>query len=104
MQTQMDFHKEWEKAKKALTVFSQQALKVGKEWEKDVERFSKQSLLHIDQTAASLKKEHLFYLIGKEYIRTRNTSKGSAKLRGLLNEFKNLDKKQRLISRHLQDT
>ena len=70
MPTQYDFKKEWEKTRNQLVKFSKEATKVAQKGEKELIAFSRKSKLHVDSTAISLKKEHLYYLVGKEYIKS----------------------------------
>ena len=64
---QYDFKKEWEKTKEQLVKFSKEAAIVAKKGEEELIKFSHRSKLHVDSTTASLKKEHLYYQIGKEF-------------------------------------
>ena len=66
-----DFKKEWEKTKNQLTKFSKEAARVAKKGEEELIKFSRQSKLHVNATAISLKKEKLYYMIGKEYMQKR---------------------------------
>jgi len=102
MPTQYDFKKEWEKTRDQLAKFSKEAVKVAKKGEKELVSFSKKSKLHIDATAISLKKEHLYYLIGKEYIKEGAPAEPMAKLAKLIAEIKKADKDQQVLNRKLK--
>jgi len=91
-----DFQKEWEKVKKQLLDFSQEAKVLAKRGEKELVKISRQGKLHFDSTAATLKKEQLFYKIGKEYVSSQCPSQPNSRLSGLLKE---LDKVNSEISR-----
>ena len=94
MPENFDFKKEWEKTKKQMVKFSKEAAVVAKKGEEELIKFSHQSKLHIDATAASLKKERLYYLIGKEYVGAMKSGKQTAKLKKLLDEVETVDKEQ----------
>lgn len=101
MGTQYDFKKEWERTRQQLTKFSKEAMEVAKKGEKELVAFSKNSKLHIDSTAISLKKEHLYYLIGKEYAKESAPAQPTPVLTKLLNELKKADKQQKALNRKL---
>jgi predicted hydrocarbon binding protein len=94
MPTQYDFKKEWEKTRKQLTQFSQEAIKVAQKGEKELVKFSRIGKLHVDSAALGLKKEQLFYLIGKEYVKANAPEKPTPQLDKLLSELKKADKEQ----------
>jgi len=102
MPTQYDFKKEWEKTRDQLAKFSKEAVEVAKKGEKELVEFSRRSKLHVDATSISLKKEHLYYLIGKEYAGTQGAEKPTAKLTKLLKELDKADKEQRVLKRKLK--
>lgn len=102
MSTQYDFKKEWEKTRIQLAKFNKEAFKVAKRGEKELIAFSKRSKLHIDATAISLKKEHLYYLIGKEYAKENIPTQPTAKLTKLVNELKKAEKDQGILNRKLK--
>ncbi|MCK5014448.1 MAG: hypothetical protein KAS66_11570 [Candidatus Omnitrophica bacterium] len=102
MPTQYDFKKEWEKTRNQLTKFSKEAVKMAKKGEKELVEFSRKSKLHVDTTAISLKKEHLYYLLGKEYAKEKAPEQPTPKLTKLLNELKKADKEQRMLRRKLK--
>ena len=101
MPTQYDFKKEWEKTRNQLAKFSKEAVKVAKKGEKELVEFSRKGKLHVDTTAISLKKEHLYYLIGKEYAKDKASAQPTAKLTKLLNELKKADREQRVLKRKI---
>ncbi|MDP8212544.1 MAG: hypothetical protein P9X22_04535 [Candidatus Zapsychrus exili] len=96
-----DFHKDWEIAKKHLVKFSKEAVKVAKKSEKEIFRLSKISKIQIDSTAAGLKKEQLYYLIGKEYIASKDPA-SSEKLKRLVEDLDKLTKKQASLKSKLK--
>lgn len=99
---QFDFKKEWPKIREQLINVSQEALTLAKKGEGELVKFSQQSKLHIDATALNLKKEHLFHLIGKEYIKAKAPGPQTQRLKDLLAEFDALEKQQRLLKRKIK--
>lgn len=102
MPKQYDFKKEWEKTRAQLAKFSKEAVEVAKKGEKELVKFSHRSKMHMDATAIGLRKEHLYYLIGKEYANLKNPVEPSPKLNKLIAELKNADKEQRALRRELK--
>lgn len=102
MPGQYDFKKEWEKTRIQLAKFNKEAIRVVKKGEKELIALSRKSKLHIDATAISLKKEHLYYLIGKEYAKTNGSTQPTAKLTKLMNEIKKANKDQQALNRKLK--
>ena len=96
-----DFEKEWPKIKKQLMSFSQQAMQMAKKGEKEFVRLSQRGKLHLDSTALNLKKEHLYHLIGQEYIRAQCPVKPNAKLQQLIDEVANIEKEQKILKRQI---
>lgn len=97
-----DFKKEWEKTRDQLAKFSKEAVEIAKKKEKELVEFSRKSKLHVDSTAISLKKEHLYYLIGKEYANAKVSAQPTPKLTKLMNELKKADKEQRVLRRKIE--
>jgi len=102
MPKQYDFKKEWEKTKTQLIKFSKEAAVIAKKGEKELVKFSRKGKLHVDATSISLKKEHLYYLIGKEYVRGEGSDQPTAKLTKLVGELKKADKEQQTLKRRLK--
>lgn len=102
MPIQYDFKKEWEKTRSQLAKFSREAVKVAKKGEKELIEFSRKGKMHVDTTAISLKKEHLYYLIGKEYTKENASEQPTAKLTKLLNEFNRAEREQRVLKRKIK--
>lgn len=92
-----NFKKELEKTKKQLLKFSQEAIDVAIKGEKELIKLSKQGKLHVDTTAIGLKKEKLYYLIGKEYVKAKAPQTPNARLKGYLNDLKMLNRQQRSL-------
>ena len=104
MSNQYNFKKEWESTKKQLVKFSKEAMDVVKKGEKEIVKFSKKTKLQIDTTAINLKKEKLYYLIGKEYVKKGNSSKQSVKMKKLIDELKSAQKDVKDIKGKLKET
>lgn len=101
MTKQFDYKKEWEKTKRQLAKFSKEATEIAKKGEKELVKFSKKGKLHVDSTSVSLKKEHLYYLIGKEYCGLKNPEVPSAKLKKYLAEVKKADREQKQLKKKI---
>ena len=97
MKKQYDFKKEWEKTKVQLHKFSKEAARMAKKGEDELVKFSKKGKLHIDSTAVSLKKEHLYYLIGKEYSKIKDPGEQSPSMKKLIGELHKVEKEQRSV-------
>ena len=104
MSGQHDFKKDWEKTRLQLIKFSQEAAKIAKKGEEEIVKFSRQSKLRVDVTAMSLKREKLYYLIGKEYAYTKNPEVATPKLAKFVAELKRVDKKQLVLKNKLKNS
>jgi len=102
MSNQYDFKKEWEKTRNQLVKFSKEAVETAKRGEKELVEFSRRSKLHVDATAISLKREQLYYLIGKEYANGQSAEKPTSKLAKLVKELKVAEKEQKALNRKLK--
>lgn len=101
-QKQHDFKKDWDKIKERLIAMSQEAKVLAKKGEKELIKFSHKSKLHIDATSLTLKKEKLFYHIGKEYVRAKNSGKTSQKMSDMLEELSQVEKQERSLKRKIK--
>src|SRR6185503_9937855 len=98
MSNQFDLKKEWEKTKIQLQRFSQEAAVFAKKGEQELVEFSRKGKLHLDSTALVLKIEHLYYLIGKEYVKnSRSAQPASGQLDKLIKEITKLEKDHKLL-------
>lgn len=104
MKTQDDFKKEWEKARGQISRFGKEAVEFGKRWEKELVKFSHQSKLQLDAAAAGLKKERLYYLIGKEYAQGKksNAQGPSQQLQNLLQELSVVEAEEKALKRRMK--
>ncbi len=101
MSAQFDYKKEWEKTKKQLIKFGQEATVLAKKGEEELVKFSQKSKLQVDVTATHLKIEKLYYLIGKEYVKTKGKAQ-SAALTKHLNELEKLLKEETSLKSKLK--
>ncbi|HPB68131.1 MAG TPA: hypothetical protein PLT76_06320 [Candidatus Omnitrophota bacterium] len=92
MEDRYDFKKEWPKIKKELKRVSEEALKIAKRGEEEVVKFSRVGKIHIDSAALKLKQEHLFHLLGKEYMKAKFPGPHSPKMKKLIVEYHKLEK------------
>ena len=96
-----NLQREWPKIKKQLLSFSQQAMRMAKKGEKGFLRLSQRGKLHLDSTALNLKKEHLYHLVGQEYIRAKCPAKPTQKLQQLVDEVADIEKDQKALKRQM---
>lgn len=101
MGTQYDFKKEWPEIKKQLVKLSNEALDFAKKGEKEIVRISKQGKLHVDATALTLKKEQLYHRIGKEYIKAKCPDAPTSKLKKLINDIHEVDRKTAALKKQM---
>jgi len=104
MASQYDFKKEWMKTREQLSKLSKEAFAVVKKGEKELVELSRKGKIHVDTTALTLKKEHLYYMIGKEYATIQGTDKSTAKLTKLVSELKKANSQQLVLKRRLKIT
>ena len=102
MKTQYNIKKEWEKTKKQFLKLGQEATVFAKKSEKELLKLSQKGKLHLDVTAGNLKKERLYYFVGKEYVKLNDQTKPSAKLKKLVEDLKLLEKEQRALNKKLK--
>lgn len=102
MSEHYDFKKEWPKIKKRLLDMSQEAKVLAKKGEEELVKFSKKSKLQIDATSLNLKKEKLFYQIGREYARYQKSGKKTAKMIKFLEELAAVEKQERVLKRKMK--
>ena len=99
-----DFKKEWPRIQSQLDKFSKEAMVVLKKGEDEVVRLSKEGKLRVDSTTLSVKKEHLFYLIGKEFVKSGDKKDANPKIKKLLNQFEDMEKALRDLERKIKAT
>lgn len=87
-----DFFKDWPKVKDELKKVSQEAMEVAKKGEAKLRLLSQKGKMRVDITALTLKKEHLFFRIGQEYVRTKCPGPHSPKLAQLIDDIRKIDK------------
>ena len=94
MTLQEDIKKNWPKAKKQLKVISKEAMVVAEKGKNELMRLSKESKLRLDLTSLELKKEHLYFLIGREFVNENYPKEPGEKLKKFIEEIKNVVKEQ----------
>jgi len=104
MKKSFDFSKEWAKTKKQLESLSKETIILAKKGEEELVKFSKKGKLHLDSTAISLKIERLYYMIGKEYVKTKSSNRSSAKLESLISQINKLGSDQRILQRKIRQS
>lgn len=102
MKSQNDIKKEWEKTKKQLSQLSKEMVHFAKKGEEEILKLSKKGKLHLDATATNLKKEKLYYLIGREYIKLKDPASPNQKLQKLVEEYKDLEQEQRALQKKIK--
>ncbi len=103
MPKEHDFKKDWEKARKQLSVLSKEAMVLAKKGEQEFVKFSHRGKLHLDSTAIDLKREQLYYLIGKEYVKANAPAQPTAAITKLLEELAKIDKDQKTVRSELKN-
>ena len=101
MTLEQDIKKNWPKAKKEIERLSKEALVVAEKGKKELIRFSKESRLRLDLTSLELKKEHLYYLIGKEFVKANYPVAKADKLKKLMQELKKVSQEQKSLRQDL---
>ncbi|MBI5150885.1 MAG: hypothetical protein HZA28_08985 [Candidatus Omnitrophica bacterium] len=97
MSKQPDLKKEWGKAKEQLTQFGKEAMDLAKKGEKEFVKFSRRSKLQLDSTAMDLKREQLYYLIGREYVRANAPERPTEALGRFLGEVEKVNDEQKKL-------
>ena len=92
MKIQYDFKKDWPRIKKQLTELSDEARVLVQKGEKELVKLTAESKRHLDATALHLKKEHLYHLIGKEYLKSGCPAEQSTLMKQLVAEFQKIEK------------
>jgi len=101
MTQQQFFQKEWPKIKRELLRVSQEAMTLAKKGEVQLRHISQKGKMHVDATALKLKKEHLYLLIGQEYVRAGCPGPRQQKLSRLIKELHKIDKELKSIQKKL---
>lgn len=104
MKKEPDLHKNWEQIRKQLMHFSEEAMDLAKRGEKEIVRLSKEGRLRFDATTLNMKKEQLCYLIGKEYVKAKYPAQPTAKIKELIEEYREISKKQGQLKRKMVKT
>src|SRR3989338_10960413 len=102
MAKEHDFKKDWDKMKQQLNQFSKEAMVLAKKGEKEFVRFSHRGKLRLSSTAIDLKREQLYYLIGKEYVKAQAPAQPTTAMAKLLDEIERIDKEQKALRSELK--
>ena len=97
MSKQPDFKEELGKAKEQLAKFGKEAVDLAKKGEKEFVKFSRRSKLQLDSTAMDLKREQLYYLIGREYVRASAPERPTENLVKFLGEIEKINDGQKKL-------
>lgn len=97
-----DFKKEWPKIKKELGRLGQEALSLTKKGEERIITLTQKGKLHVDSTALGLKREHLYHLIGKEYVKGKCACPTTAKMQKYLSDLRRLEKEIKTIGKKIK--
>jgi len=88
-----DFEKMWKDTKQQLSKVSQETLELLKKGESEIVKVSGKAKINFENLLLKLKKEQLFYIIGKEsYKLLRKSKLGNAKLTSLNKEIKEIER------------
>ncbi len=103
MPKEHDFSKDWEKAKKQLNQLSKEAVVLAKKGEQEFMKFSHRGKLHLESTSIDLKREQLYYLIGKEYVKANAPAQPTEAITKLLGELEKINKEQKTVRAELKN-
>lgn len=102
MSQNYDVKQEWEKTKKQLVRFGKEVGELVRKGEDEIITLSQRGKMQIEATTTNLKKEKLYYQIGKEFVKLSDTSKPSVVLKKLLEEYRKLEREQKSIGSKLK--
>lgn len=97
-----DVKQEWDKTKKQLIRFGKEVGELVRKGEDEIIALSQKGKIQIESTTTSIKKEKLYYQIGKEYVALGDQSKPSRTLKKLLDEYHKLEREQKSLSTKLK--
>lgn len=92
----------WEKAKVHFSKMSKSAETFAKRNEGALQKISNLGKLHLESSALNFKKEHLYHLIGKEYVNLTKPGVPSLKLKELMMEFRKIKQQEKEIKQKLR--
>src|SRR5437867_11181099 len=102
MTLQQDLKKNWPKAKKQIEKLGKEALIVAEKGKKELIRFSHESKIRLDITSLELKKERLFYLIGKEFVKEHCPGNNSETLAKFIQELETVSQQQKSLQTEME--
>ncbi len=97
-----DVKQEWEKTKKQLVRFGHEVGELVRKGEDEIIALSQKSKIQIEATTTSLKREKLYYHIGKEFVALSDCTKPSPALKKLLEEYRKLEREQKALNTKLK--
>jgi len=97
MTIKYDFKEQWPKIKKQLMEFGQETLELTKKGEEHLIRLSRQGKLRIDATTKEIRKEQLYYLIGKTYVKAGCPGEKNTKLKKIIDELRRVNQQKKSI-------
>ena len=103
MSKEHDFKKDWEKARKQLNLVGKEAMVLAKKGEQEFVKFSHRGKLHLESTAIDLKREQLYYLVGKEYVKAKAPAQPTAAMTKLFDKLEKIDKEQKAVRNKLKN-
>lgn len=98
-----DFKKDWEKARKQLDLISKEAIVLAKKGEQEFIKLSHRGKLHLSSTAIDLKREQLYYLLGKEYVKAKAPAQPTSAMTKWLEDLERIDKEQKTVRNELKN-
>lgn len=91
----VDFKEEWPLIRAQLLKLSQEALHLAKRGEDKIFKLSKDGKKKLEEAYRSLRREHILYLIGKEYVAAGTPGKKNPRLKELLTILSEMPEKIR---------
>jgi hypothetical protein len=97
-----DFQKEWPKIRKQLQDIGREAAKLAHKGEEELVKISKKGKMRLDATSINLKREKLYYELGKTYAKEGFPGAGSPALKKIVGEIEKLESQSRSLKRKLK--
>ena len=97
-----DLKNDWPKIKKQLLDVSQQAMELVKKGEEEVVKLTKKGKLQVDLASCSLKREQLYYQIGKEFVKAKYPGSHTEKMNTLISELTAVEKEEKALHKRIK--
>ena len=91
MNNKKNFRQDWENVRLKASQIATTTAHLARRGEKSLRKLSLKGKWHLDITAIQLQKDHLYYLVGKEFLKSRK-KKTSATLDKYVREYQRIDK------------